>query len=83
MVQYYSDLHALETGSLPLVKSVANMFADVIYKNKDRLMAGVIVAGWDKKVGLRSYHIMYLRFHSKSSLDRMGEVYIPYQLVVH
>jgi 20S proteasome subunit beta 1 len=50
MVQYYTDLHALETGSLPLVKSVATMFADVIYKNKDRLMAGVIVAGWDKKV---------------------------------
>lgn len=50
MVQYYTDLHRLEIGSMPLVKSVATMYADIIYKNKDRLMAGVIVAGWDKKV---------------------------------
>jgi 20S proteasome subunit beta 1 len=51
MVQYYLSLHSLEKGDLPEVKTAASLFQDICYQNKDRLMAGIIVGGWDKKNG--------------------------------
>lgn len=51
--------HALELGDdrLPSVKSTAHLFRSICYSNKDALMAGIIVAGWDEKEGGQVYSI--------------------------
>jgi len=49
IVSYYLDMHSVEMGVLPRVHTGATLFQDLIYKNKDRLMAGIIVGGWDPK----------------------------------
>lgn len=51
MVRYYLEVHSMEKGSPPLVKTAATLFKTVCYNNKDRLMASIICAGWDKKNG--------------------------------
>jgi len=51
IVQYYLSQHSLEINGLPEVKTAATLFQDLCYQNKDRLMAGIIVGGWDKKNG--------------------------------
>jgi 20S proteasome subunit beta 1 len=51
IVEYYLQMHSLELNQLPKVKTAATLFADLIYQNKERLLAGVIVGGWDKKNG--------------------------------
>ena len=38
---------AVDKGALPTVPSVAKLLRTLAYGNKDRLMAGMIVAGWD------------------------------------
>jgi len=57
MMQYYLSLHAVETNEAPRVKTAASMVSDVLYNNKDRLQAGMIVAGWDKQKGGTVYNI--------------------------
>lgn len=49
--------HSLEKGGLPEVKTAASLFQDLCYQNKDRLMAGIIVGGWDPKSGGSVYNI--------------------------
>eukprot|EP01114_Cavostelium_apophysatum_P018437 TRINITY_DN569_c0_g1_i1.p1 TRINITY_DN569_c0_g1~~TRINITY_DN569_c0_g1_i1.p1 ORF type:complete len:221 (-),score=34.32 TRINITY_DN569_c0_g1_i1:115-777(-) len=48
-VQYYLELHSTEIGDLPTVKTAAALFHQLCYQNKANLMAGIIVAGWDKR----------------------------------
>ena len=50
IVRYHLSVHALELGELPEVSAAASVFRDLIYNNK-HLMAGIIVAGWDKYNG--------------------------------
>jgi 20S proteasome subunit beta 1 len=57
IVSYYLDNHAIELGGDPKVHTAATLFQELIYTNKDRLMAGIIVAGWDKKLGGQVYAI--------------------------
>ena len=38
-------------GEEPLVKTAATVFQDLCYNYRDQLSAGIIVAGWDKKLG--------------------------------
>jgi len=57
IVSYYLDVHAIELDSDPKVYTAATLFQDIVYQNKDRLMAGIIVAGWDKKHGGQVYSI--------------------------
>ena len=53
--------HALEQHALtlvdgrPTVQSAANLVSSINYNNKDMLMAGMIVAGWDKYNGGEVY----------------------------
>ena len=47
IVKYYVSSHATDLGRLPKVKTVATLMQKICYENKDRLMAGVIVGGWD------------------------------------
>merc|ERR1719240_1306121 len=56
-VQNYLGQHAIELGKLPSVNTAANLFKIIAYNNKDRLMAGLIVAGWDDKRGGQVYSI--------------------------
>ena len=41
----------------PPTSVAANLFKELIYQNKDRLSAGIIVAGWDKQNGGRVFNV--------------------------
>lgn len=49
--------HTMEKGGKPTVRMVAKLFRTLCYENKDRLMAGIIVAGWDPVDGGSVYEI--------------------------
>ena len=48
---------ALVKSGLPSVASAAHVFRKMCYENKDRLTAGIIVAGWDAVEGGQVYEI--------------------------
>ncbi|CAM9113368.1 unnamed protein product [Sphacelaria rigidula] len=50
-------LRSAELGRLPLVKSAAKLAQGLCYRNKDQLMAGMIIAGWDPVEGGTVYEI--------------------------
>ncbi|KAF9976210.1 Proteasome subunit beta type-1 [Actinomortierella ambigua] len=50
IVHYYLQMYAVQNGS-PTVPLAASLFQELCYQNKDNLMAGIIVAGWDKENG--------------------------------
>merc|ERR1711879_794019 len=56
-VQNYLGQHATELGKLPTVQTAANLFKLIAYNNKDNLMAGLIVAGFDEKRGGQIFSI--------------------------
>merc|ERR1719379_439008 len=56
-VQHYLGMHAVELGILPTVNTAANLFKMIAYQNKDYLLAGLIVAGYDEKLGGQVYSI--------------------------
>ena len=47
MVKYYLDAHSVEIGQAPSVKTAAHLFKEITYNNKNRLLASIIVGGWD------------------------------------
>jgi len=55
IVKYYLDAHSIELGHQPLVKTAASLFQDLCYSNKDRLLAGIIIGGWDAHSGGQVY----------------------------
>ncbi|KAJ6509959.1 nucleophile aminohydrolase [Mycena vitilis] len=57
IVHYYLQLYAQSTGTPPPVHTAASVFNKLCYENKDQLLAGIIVAGWDKEVGPSVYNI--------------------------
>ena len=56
-VRRYAEEHELTKGGPPTVKAVSSLFRSICYSNKDRLMAGIIVAGWDKVEGGQVYAV--------------------------
>ncbi|OQS02285.1 eukaryotic initiation factor 4E [Thraustotheca clavata] len=58
-VRYFVASHAdeLEGDALPKVHTAATLFRKMCYENKDRLMAGIIVAGYDNVKGGQVYSI--------------------------
>ena len=46
-VRHYLAQLAVETGRPPEVKVAAHLMRRLCYQNKDNLMAGVIIGGWD------------------------------------
>merc|ERR1719264_1723970 len=56
-VTNYLGQHAVELGKLPTVNTAASLFKMIAYNNKDRLMAGLIVAGYDEKRGGQVFSI--------------------------
>jgi len=57
IVKYYLDLHTSELDHLPSVKTAAVLLKDLIFQNKDRLVAGMICGGWDPVEGGAVYDI--------------------------
>ena len=57
MVRNYLGQHAIELGDLPTVNTATNLMRIIAYNNKDNLMAGLIVAGWDESQGAQVYTI--------------------------
>ncbi|GAA5952782.1 hypothetical protein JCM8115_002348 [Rhodotorula mucilaginosa] len=49
--------YAVTEGKRPSVHVAANMLEGIIYQNKDRLSAGIIVAGWDDDNGGTVYNV--------------------------
>lgn len=41
----------MELGEPPLVQTAAAIFRELCYNYRDSLVAGILVAGWDKKNG--------------------------------
>eukprot|EP00475_Leptophrys_vorax_P024739 TRINITY_DN3421_c0_g1_i1.p1 TRINITY_DN3421_c0_g1~~TRINITY_DN3421_c0_g1_i1.p1 ORF type:complete len:242 (+),score=69.46 TRINITY_DN3421_c0_g1_i1:61-786(+) len=48
IVEVYLKLHKAELGDAATVEVAANLAQNICYENKDRLLAGLIIAGWDK-----------------------------------
>jgi hypothetical protein len=53
----FSPFHRQMRGVPPSVATAAATFEKLCYENKDRLSAGIIVAGWDNEVGPSVYNI--------------------------
>lgn len=51
IVTYYLSMFAVQHEGQPKVETASHLFSELIYSNKDRLSAGIIVAGWDKVKG--------------------------------
>ena len=47
----------MQEGRQPTVKVAANLFQKIIYENKNGLMAGIIIGGWDSVDGSSVYSI--------------------------
>ena len=50
-------IHSIETGRAPRVKTAAHLMRRLCYENKDQLLAGVIIGGWDPVDGGSVYNI--------------------------
>jgi len=57
IVKTYLNMHSVEIGDLPEVQTAANLTQSICYENKDGLMAGIIIGGWDKRNGGSVYAI--------------------------
>ncbi|XP_028820617.1 proteasome subunit beta type-9 [Denticeps clupeoides] len=54
-VNYQLDVHSMEVGEDPLVRSAATLVKSISYKYKEELSAHLIVAGWDRRGGGQVY----------------------------
>lgn len=57
IVKYYLRINEVEVGQAPAVATAAHLLKDIIYDNKNRLCAGMIVGGWDPYKGGSVHHI--------------------------
>ncbi|KAJ1905634.1 Proteasome subunit beta type-1 [Coemansia sp. IMI 209127] len=57
IVAYHLELYTAQHGKEPTVKVAASLFQQLCYENKNRLSAGIIIAGWDKVEGSSVYEI--------------------------
>lgn len=57
IVSAHVELNGIEMDTLPLVRTAAQVFHRMCYINRDNLMAGIIVAGWDEKEGGQVYTV--------------------------
>ena len=57
IVAYHTQLYATQHAAQPKVRTVAKLFSELCYANKDRLQAGIIVAGWDAKEGGKVFSV--------------------------
>lgn len=79
-VQHYLGLHAMDLKDprFPKVNTCASLFQTLIYNNKDNLMAGLIIAGWDKERGGQVYSLPLggAKFRRGYAVGGSGSAYI-------
>eukprot|EP00640_Fibrocapsa_japonica_P004158 CAMPEP_0113934642 /NCGR_PEP_ID=MMETSP1339-20121228/1939_1 /TAXON_ID=94617 /ORGANISM="Fibrocapsa japonica" /LENGTH=216 /DNA_ID=CAMNT_0000936523 /DNA_START=80 /DNA_END=730 /DNA_ORIENTATION=- /assembly_acc=CAM_ASM_000762 len=56
-VKYFLESHSTEIGGPPRVRSAAHLVRKLCYENKDALMAGMIIGGWDPVDGGQVYSV--------------------------
>lgn len=54
---YHLELVEIETGEPPLVNAAAEVVKDICYNYRDQMSAGMIVGGWDSRLGGQVYAI--------------------------
>ncbi|XP_039250423.2 proteasome subunit beta type-6-like [Styela clava] len=78
IVAAHVELNGIEMDSLPRVRTAAQVFHRMCYTNRDSLLAGIIVAGWDPKEGGQVYTVplggMFVR--QPFSIGGSGSTYI-------
>ncbi|KAK8113824.1 proteasome component PRE3 [Apiospora kogelbergensis] len=57
IVQYQLGMFHMRNGKPPTTQTAAAIFQEICYSNKDRLSAGLIIAGWDERHGGQVYSI--------------------------
>ncbi|OBT59054.1 20S proteasome subunit beta 1, partial [Pseudogymnoascus sp. 24MN13] len=57
IVHYQLGMYGIQNGAPPTTQVAAAMFQELCYNNKDRLSAGLIIAGWDERHGGQVYSI--------------------------
>lgn len=57
VVSYYLDLHSVQINENPKVATAASVFKKFCYENRERISAGIIVAGYDKYKGGQVFSI--------------------------
>ncbi|XP_030042263.1 proteasome subunit beta type-6 [Microcaecilia unicolor] len=77
-VAYQLGLHSIELDEPPLVHTAASLFKDMCYRYREDLMAGIIVAGWDKSKGGQVYTVPVggMMVHQPFSVGGSGSSYI-------
>uniref|UniRef100_A0A1A8GA64 Proteasome subunit beta n=1 Tax=Nothobranchius korthausae TaxID=1143690 RepID=A0A1A8GA64_9TELE len=55
VVSYQLGFHSIELDEPPLVETAANLFKASCYRYREELMAGILVAGWDRRKGGQVY----------------------------
>lgn len=77
-VTHYLNMHSIELNDLPLVATAANLVQQMIYHNKDNLLASMICAGWDKANGGQVYCIPLggVRVRQPFAIGGSGSTYI-------
>lgn len=78
VVQYSLNYHENQTGEEPLVEEAASEVRNYCYNYRDSLLAGILVAGWDKKNGGQVYQIPLggMLHRSKYAIGGSGSSYI-------
>jgi 20S proteasome subunit beta 1 len=79
MVHYYAQLFTMSHDNTPpTVHTVAHLFQQICYSNKDALSAGIIVAGWDAQEGGSVWNIPLGggKFKAKWAIGGSGSSYI-------
>ncbi|RKF83569.1 Proteasome subunit beta type-1 [Golovinomyces cichoracearum] len=57
IVHYNLGMYGIQNGRPPTTQTAAAMFQELCYGNKDRLKAGLIIAGWDERHGGQVYSV--------------------------
>lgn len=57
IIAYHLQMVSMQRSEAPTVNTAATLFRQICYNNKDNLLAGIIVAGWDKQNGGSVYSI--------------------------
>ncbi|CAM6032005.1 unnamed protein product, partial [Sphagnum compactum] len=57
IVRYYIEVFSIQRGTPLSVHDAAQLFRKLCYENKDQLLAGLIVAGWDESSNGAVYNI--------------------------
>ena len=71
-------MHEVELGESPSVNTASALVQRMCYQNKESLMAGIIVAGWDAHLGGQVYTIPLggMRVRQPFSIGGSGSTYI-------